>query len=193
MNISSELTQQIADHQQSAGGMHGLLDQIVEIATLICRSFEGGGRLYTFGNGGSAADAQHLAAELIGRYKRERRPLPAMALTTDPSVMTCIANDYDYDEVFARPVEALAQPGDVVIGFTTSGQSASVVAGLAMARRRGATSVLFAAGDGGRAAGEADFALLVPASQTARIQEMHLLSLHLVSEWIDQWAVGSEL
>jgi D-sedoheptulose 7-phosphate isomerase len=192
MNISEELARHIDEHQDAARGMHSHLDRIAQIATLICTAFERGGRLYTFGNGGSAADAQHLAAELIGRYKRERRPLPAVALTTDPSVLTCVANDYHYDQVFARSVEGLARQGDVVIGFTTSGRSPSVVAGLAMARTQGATAVLFAAGDGGAAAQHAEVALLVPATHTARIQEMHLLALHLVSEWIDQWAVETE-
>src|SRR5205814_1065318 len=138
----------------------------------------------------AAVDAQHLAAELIGRYLRERRPLPAIALSVDPSVVTCIANDYAFDAVFARQVEALAGPGDVVVAFTTSGRSQNVVDGLAMARRRGATTVLFGGGDGGPASEHADFALIVPGTITARIQEMHLLMLHLLSDAVDRWAAG---
>ena len=138
---------------------------------------------------GSAADAQHLAGELIGHYRRDRRPLPAVALSTDPSVMTCIANDYDFEAVFARQVEALARPGDVVVGFTTSGRSANVVAGLAAGRAAGATTILFTGRDGGPAAGNADVVLAAPADATARVQELHVLFLHLVSEVVDAWAV----
>lgn len=181
---------QLAEHVEAARTVEALLPQVEALGQRLCETFAAGGRLYTFGNGGSAADAQHLAAELIGRYKRERRPLPAVALTVDPSVLTCIGNDYGYDDVFARQVEALAGSGDVVAGFTTSGRSPNVVRGLAMAQERGATTVLFGAGEGGDAAKYANLALLVPATATARIQETHLLLLHLVSEWVDAWAAG---
>ncbi|GAA2757303.1 D-sedoheptulose-7-phosphate isomerase [Actinopolymorpha rutila] len=184
------LARQLADHVDTARAVEPLLARVGELGELLCTTFAAGGRLYTFGNGGSAADAQHLAAELIGRYKRERRPLPAVALSVDPSVVTCIGNDYSFDDVFARQATALARPGDVVAGFTTSGMSANVVAGLAAAREAGARTVLFAAGSGGKAAEHADVSLLVPSSTTARTQEMHLLLLHLVSEWVDAWAAG---
>lgn len=184
------LARQLADHVDTARAVEPLLPRVGELGELLCTTFAAGGRLYTFGNGGSAADAQHLAAELIGRYKRERRPLPAVALSVDPSVVTCIGNDYSFDDVFARQATALARPGDVVAGFTTSGTSANVVAGLAAAREAGARTVLFAAGSGGKAAEHADVSLLVPSSTTARTQEMHLLLLHLVSEWVDAWAAG---
>ena len=165
---------------------------LADVTQRLCAAFAAGGRLYSFGNGGSAADAQHLAAELIGRYKRDRRPLPAVALSVDPSVVTCIANDYAYEDVFARQVEALARPGDVVVGFTTSGRSENVVRGLAAARRARATTVLFGGGTagGGPAAAHADFALIVPSGTTARVQEMHLLLLHALSEGVDAWAAG---
>jgi D-sedoheptulose 7-phosphate isomerase len=166
------------------------LSALEAVAARVVAAFERGGRVWTFGNGGSAADAQHLAGELIGRYKRTRRPLPASSLATDPSVVTCIANDFGYDDVFARQVEAQARPEDVVIAFSTSGRSPTVVAGLAAGRAAGATTVLFAGGDGGPAATEADHALIVPSSTTARIQEMHLLLLHLLSEIVVRWAAG---
>lgn len=156
----------------------------------MCDHFARGGIVYTFGNGGSAADAQHFTGELIGHYKRDRRPLPAVTLTTDPSTMTCIANDYSYDDVFSRQVEALARPGDLVVAFTTSGRSPNVVAGLATARARGATTVLFGGADGGPARAHADRALLVPSRHTPRIQEMHTLMLHVISEMVDAWAAG---
>jgi D-sedoheptulose 7-phosphate isomerase len=178
------------EHRAVVGNLDGLLADLQRVADLVCDAFAGGGRLYSFGNGGSAADAQHLAAELIGRYRRERRPLPAVALSVDPSVVTCIANDYAYDEVFARQVEALARRGDVVVGFSTGGTSQNVVKGLAAAREAGATTVLFSGGDGGPAREQADIALIAPSSTTARVQEMHLLMLHLLSDAVDAWAAG---
>ena len=115
------LAAQLAEHVATAQETRALLPQVEAVGRLLCGTFARDGRLYTFGNGGSAADAQHLAAELIGRYKRERRPLPAVALSVDPSVVTCIGNDYSFDDLFARQVTALARAGDVVAGFTTSG------------------------------------------------------------------------
>jgi D-sedoheptulose 7-phosphate isomerase len=183
---------QVDEHRAVAEAIESLLPTLADLTELLCAAFEAGGRLYTFGNGGSAADAQHLAAELIGRYKRDRRPLPAVALSVDPSVVTCIANDYAFEDVFARQVDALARPGDVVAGFTTSGSSENVVRGLAAARRAGATTVLFGGGSagGGPAAEQADLALVVPSATTARVQEMHVLLLHALSEAVDAWAAG---
>lgn len=187
-----EMRAQLDDHRAAAEAVERLLPTLDALTATVCSSFAAGGRLYSFGNGGSAADAQHLAAELIGRYRLERRPLPAVALSVDPSVVTCIANDYDYDHVFARQVEALARPGDVVVGFSTSGRSPSVVEGLAAGRRAGATTVLFGGGDGGPASEQADIALVVPSPTTARIQEMHLLLLHLLSDGVDGWVASGE-
>jgi D-sedoheptulose 7-phosphate isomerase len=188
------LDRHLADHLAAAEGTRGLLPALDAVARALIGVYSGDGRLYTFGNGGSAADAQHLAAELVGRYLRERRPLPAVSLTTDPSVATCIANDYDFDDLFARQVQALARPGDMVAGFTTSGRSPNVVRGLAAARKAGAVTVLFCGGtQGGLPAAEhADHTLVVPATATARIQEMHLLLLHLLSERVDAWAAETE-
>jgi D-sedoheptulose 7-phosphate isomerase len=177
-------------HLDVVAAARELLPGLAAVSDVTIRALDAGGRILAFGNGGSAADAQHLAAELSGRYKRERRPLAATALTTDPSVVTCIGNDYSFDDVFARQVEGLARAGDVVVGFTTSGDSENVVRGLAAARAAGAVTVLFAGGSGGRARRYADHALVVPATETARIQEVHLLFLHLLSEQIDAWAAG---
>ena len=154
------------------------------------RALRRGGKVLLFGNGGSAADAQHLSGELIGHYWRDRRPLGAVALTTDPSVVSAIANDYAFDDVFARQVEGLARPGDVVAAFTTSGTSPNVVKGLAAGRAKGATTVLFAGGTGGEARRHADHALLIPSDQPWRIQEMHTFLLHAISEVVDAWADG---
>lgn len=189
--MSDRVEQQLNDHVAVAEAMRDLVPGIREVGALLCEAFAAGGVLYTFGNGGSAADAQHLTGELIGHYRHDRRPLPAVTLTTDPTVMTCIANDYSYDDVFARQVEALARPGDVVAAFTTSGRSPNVVAGLEAARKNGATTVLFGGGDGGPALAHADHALLAPSGQTPRIQEMHTLALHLISEIADDWAVAT--
>jgi D-sedoheptulose 7-phosphate isomerase len=160
--------------------------------TMMRDALRGGGTLFFCGNGGSAADAQHLTGELIGRYKRERRPLPAVTLSTDATVTTCIANDYAYDEVFSRQVRALARPGDVVAGFSTSGTSPNVVRAMGQARIQGVATVLFAGGDGGAALQHSDHALVVPSTATARIQEMHTLMLHMISETVDAWAAGEE-
>lgn len=192
--MEDALNRQLTDHLDAAEGTRALLPALNAVARALIDVYTGDGRLYTFGNGGSAADAQHLAAELIGRYLRERRPLAAVALTTDPSVTSCIANDYSFEDLFARQVRALARPGDMVAGFTTSGRSPNVVRGLAAARRAGAVTVLFCGGtQGGHPAAEhADHTLVVPATATARIQEMHLMLLHLLSEQVDAWAVETE-
>lgn len=190
--MSDRMGDQLDAHVETARAMDALLPAVRSVARLLCDVYADGGVLYTFGNGGSAADAQHLTGELIGHYKRDRRPLPAVTLSTDPTVMTCIANDYAYDDVFARQVTALARSGDVVAAFTTSGASPNVVSALAAARRRGATTVLFGGGDGGACLEHADHALLVPSTTTPRIQEMHTLMLHMISEVVDAWAAGEE-
>ena len=144
-----------------------------------------------FGNGGSAADAQHFAGELLGRFRATRRPLPAMALTTDPSVVTCIANDFAYEDLFARQVEALAGPDDVVLGITTSGRSQNVVRGLRAARERGALAVAWTGADAGPAGEAAELVLAVPSTTTARIQEMHTLAMHTICVAIDAWVAAT--
>ena len=180
-------------HVRAAEGVVDLLPAVHEVGSVLCGAFAAGNRLYAFGNGGSAAEAQHLVAEFVGRFHRTRRALPAVSLTTDPSVVTCIANDFSFDSLFARQVAALAGPGDVVVAFTTSGRSPNVVQGLAAARERGAITVLFGAGDGADAAPLADHLLLVRSDDTARVQEMHLLLLHLLSEIMDRWAEQTEI
>ncbi len=179
---------QLSDHRAVAESLHALLPDVRRVGELLIDAFGSTGILYTFGNGGSAADAQHLTGEIIGHYKRDRRPLPAVTLSTDPTTMTCIANDYSYDDVFARQVQALARPGDVVAAFTTSGRSANVVGALRTAKEKGATTVLFGGGDGGPSAEFSDIVLLVPSTTTPRIQEMHTFMLHAISEMVDAWA-----
>jgi D-sedoheptulose 7-phosphate isomerase len=158
----------------------------VRVADALIAAYSAGGRVFTFGNGGSAADAQHFAEELVGRFKRERRPLPAQSFSADGSLLTCIGNDYAFDGVFERQVEAFVREGDVAIGFSTSGRSPNVVRGLAAARELGATTVLFT----GRNGGEAGLVLDVPSESTARIQELHVLLLHVILEEVDRWAAA---
>jgi D-sedoheptulose 7-phosphate isomerase len=145
-----------------------------------------------FGNGGSAADAQHLATELVVRYRANRRALPAIALTTDTSALTAIGNDFGFDALFERQVEALCAAGDVAIGISTSGNSENVIRGLVAARARGAVTVGLGGGDGGRLARSVDYAVIVPSTVTARIQEMHILLGHSLCAFLEaQLPVGS--
>jgi D-sedoheptulose 7-phosphate isomerase len=155
------------------------------VGGVILASLRQGGKLLTCGNGGSAADALHLAEELVGRYKIERRALPAICLNSDVTALTCIGNDYGYDAIFSRQVEALGRRGDVLVGFTTSGNSANVLAAFATARARGISTVLLSGKDGGKARTQCDFPIIVPSATTARIQEVHTLVLHQWLEAID--------
>ncbi len=141
-----------------------------------------GGKLLTCGNGGSAADALHLAEELVGRYKADRRALPAICLNADVTALTCIGNDYGYDFVFSRQVEALGRPGDVLVGFSTSGNSPNVLAAFRRAQEIGLKTVFLGGKDGGLAKGLCDHEIIVPSSTTARIQEVHTLILH---QWLE--------
>jgi D-sedoheptulose 7-phosphate isomerase len=142
-----------------------------------------GGKILTCGNGGSAADALHLAEELVGRYRADRPALAALCLAADPTALTCIANDYGFAQIFARQVEALGRPGDVLIVFSTSGNSPNILAALQTARAGGLTTILAGGKDGGQALALADHALIVPSATTARIQEVHTLLIHT---WLDQ-------
>lgn len=181
---------QIGRHRAVLDATAALVPDVLAVSARLIEVFAAGGTLYTFGNGGSAADAQHLASEFVGRYLRDREPLPAHALTVDPSAVTSIANDYGVTQLFARQVRAAARPGDMVVGFTTSGRSPDVVEALAEGRRRGATTVLLGGGTGLPAAEHADFALIVDSAETARVQEMHVLLLHLICEQVDAWAAS---
>jgi len=180
----------LADHVELAGRVEALLPRVEELVQAVVRCYERGGHVYTLGNGGSATESLHFAEELVARFRRERRPLAAQSLAADPSVLTCIANDYEYADVFARQVRAFVRPGDVAVAFSTSGKSENVVRALATARELGATTVLFGGGDGGAAAEHAEIALVVPSASTARVQEMHVLLLHLVLEEVDEWAAA---
>ena len=151
-----------------------LKEEFSALLDVCARSVSGGGKLLFFGNGGSAADAQHLATEFSVRYVKDRAPIAAMALTTDTSALTAIGNDMGFDQLFARQIEALAHPGDVAIGISTSGNSANVLNGLEAARSKSVITVGFSGGNGGKMSGVCDLLLVVPSPVTARIQEMHI-------------------
>jgi D-sedoheptulose 7-phosphate isomerase len=155
-------------------------------ATIIATALLDGHKVLVFGNGGSAADAQHFAGEMVGRFKMPNRAaLPVIALTTDSTVLTCVANDFSYEEVFSRQVEAFAQQDDVVVGITTSGRSPNVLRALAVARERHAYTIALVGGDHGPAAQDADLALVVPATDTTRIQECHITLIHAICELVE--------
>jgi D-sedoheptulose 7-phosphate isomerase len=161
------------------------LPVLAEISSLLATCLRSGGKVMFCGNGGSAADAQHVAAELVGRFALEREPFPAIALTTDTSILTAVGNDWDFREVFARQVRALARPGDVVVGISTSGRSPNVVRALEVARERGATTLAFVGRNGGPIAKAADLVFCAPDAATARIQELHILAWHGVCEIVE--------
>ena len=165
---------------------------IVEAAEAVYGCFEAGGKILLFGNGGSAADAQHIAAEFVCRFNRDRAALPAIALTTDTSALTAIANDYGFERIFARQVEALCRPGDTVIAISTSGRSANVIAGIEAARARGARTIGLTGGDGGDMIGLVDIAVVIPSDVTARIQECHITVGHLICEVVEALLQSAE-
>jgi D-sedoheptulose 7-phosphate isomerase len=162
---------------------------ISEACNMAADSIQSGHKILLFGNGGSAADAQHIATELSGRFRRERRGLPAIALTTDSSALTAISNDYGFEQVFARQVEALAQPGDLCIGISTSGNSPNVLAAMQKAAEIGCQRLGMTGASGGKLKEQSDLCLCIPSGNTARIQEMHILIGHLICEAVERKSV----
>jgi len=175
-----DFLQQLDEHQAAVDGLRSLAQTVERIADRMTSCLRAGGTVFWFGNGGSASQAQHLAAELVGRYERDRVGFASIALTTDTSVLTAVSNDYSFDEVFARQVQALSHAGDVAIGLSTSGNSPNVVRGIEAAHARHVRTVALTGGDGGKLATIADESVVVPSSRTSRIQEAHLLIGHLL-------------
>src|SRR6188768_3394813 len=165
-------------------------DQIVEVAKLIVRTFREGHKVLLFGNGGSATDAAHLAAEFVGRYQRERMPLPAIALATDIAAITCIANDYGFEELFARQVRAHGRKGEIAIGISTSGSSPNVLKGVEAARDSGLITIAWTGANGGKLAGLVDYPFIVPSTVTSRIQESHITLGHVLCELVEDHLLG---
>ncbi len=162
------------------------IESIVEISQLMIDCLRKGGKVIVFGNGGSASDSQHIAAELVGRFKKDRSALAGIALTTNTSILTSLANDYGYDVVFSRQVEALGKKNDVVLGISTSGKAKNVALGIKQAKKMGIKTVALSGGDGGELVKLADLSLLVPSNITARIQEAHITIAHIICEMIEQ-------
>jgi D-sedoheptulose 7-phosphate isomerase len=181
--VATVLADAIAVHRQFATAD---LQPVYGAAAMIVEALGAGGKLLVLGNGGSAADAQHVAAELVGRFERARRPLAALALTADSSVVTSVANDEGYAEVFVRQVEALGRAGDVVLAISTSGRSPNVVAALKTARELGLRTIALTGGDGGDAGLLGDVHVNVPAESTARVQEVHRTLLHAICGLVEQ-------
>ncbi len=163
-----------------------LMAEVEVLGAALADAIEGGGKLLVFGNGGSAADAQHFAAELTGHFAMERDPLPAIALTTDSSALTAIGNDYSFADVFARQAMALAAAGDIAVGISTSGRAENVIRGIQAAKARRARTWALTGGTGGRLREVADSAIVVPSDVTARIQEMHITIIHAVCTLLDE-------
>jgi len=162
------------------------LDTLINAIDAVVAALQSGNKLLLFGNGGSAADAQHIAAEFVNRFRVERPPLAAIALTTDSSALTSIANDYDYTQVFAKQMQALGKPGDVAIAISTSGNSGNILAALAVCKQTNIRTIGLTGGGGGKMAKEVDYLLNVDASRdTARIQESHILICHVICELVD--------
>jgi len=159
--------------------------KLIELAEYISKAFRNGKKLMICGNGGSAADAQHLAAEFVNRFELERRPLPALALTTDTSIVTSVANDYTYEEVFSKQIRALGVRGDILLAISTSGKSGNILSAIMTAREKGLYTAGFIGGDGGDMVTLVDLALVVESDRTPRIQEAHILAGHLICELVD--------
>lgn len=178
--MSELFTQNLTSHIELVNKLYLLQDKVTKIQDIITESFRNGGKLMICGNGGSAADAQHIAAEFTGRFIKDRRPLPAMAMTTDTSALTCISNDYGYEYIFSRQVEALGREGDIMLGISTSGNSRNIKKAMMSASKLGMHSIGLLGGTGGDILNEADFSLVVPSDITARIQEAHIIIGHTI-------------
>jgi D-sedoheptulose 7-phosphate isomerase len=183
----SSLADYFAAHQQVAADTHSALSGAIAASSdAIAAALVAGRKVIVFGNGGSSTQASHLVGELLGRFKDNRRPLPAVALACDPAAVTCIANDFGYETLFERQVEAFTQPGDIVIGLTTSGKSENVLRGLAAGKKGGAVTIALTGAAGLAEGAAADHVLAVPSKVTAHIQELHLMILHLWCVTVDE-------
>ena len=186
-DVKDHIAQAIETHKEMVGAFQeGSLEVIAEIADAITTVLKLGGTIYLCGNGGSAADAQHIAGEFVGRFCRERKALPAIAFSTDTSVLTCIANDYTYDRVFARQAEALVRENDLLWAFSTSGTSANVIAAVEVAKERDAQVIAFTGASDSELEKMADICLCADAESTARSQEIHQLAYHIICDLVER-------
>ena len=185
-DFASLFKKHLSEHQEAIAKLNAMSEQIAPLAAAWVTALKDGKKIIFFGNGGSAADAQHLAAELVVRYRINRPALAGLALTTDTSILTAHSNDFGYDTVFSRQIEALAQPGDVVLGISTSGTSKNVLLGLQAANKRGCVTIAFTGEKGADCAAEATLSFKAPSAITARVQECHLLIGHLLCDVAEQ-------
>jgi len=180
------------EHKNLFSKLYEIEERVLNAGELIVSTLGAGNKVIICGNGGSAADAQHLAAELVGRFEQERRGLPAMALTTDTSILTAIGNDYGYDTIFSRQIEALSKAGDVLIGISTSGNSRNIILAVESAMNVGVRAIGLLGSDGGKIASLVDMAVIVPHSVTARIQEAHIFIIHFWCALIEKELFGDD-
>lgn len=185
MKYIDYLTGEHAAHMAMYESLPSLFAQISDVGILLQQCIKNGGKILLCGNGGSAADSQHIAAEIVGRFKKERKGMPAIALTTDTSILTSVGNDYGYDYIFARQVEALCTPKDILIGITTSGNSANVIRAIEAANEIGATTIGLTGGSGGKMNGLCAHNIIAPSSVTARVQEAHIFIGHCLCEILE--------
>lgn len=190
--MTSLILKAFGSHQSVVASLQSEVTVIQAAAQHLISALANGGKILLCGNGGSAGDAQHIAAELVGRFETERRGLAAIALTTDTSALTAIGNDYGYDRVFSRQLEALARPGDVLVAISTSGNSSNVVKAVELANELGVNTVGLLGGSGGKLKDMVSLPLVVPSSQTARIQECHILIGHIWCSLIDEYFVSEK-
>jgi D-sedoheptulose 7-phosphate isomerase len=182
-----EIKRQLQDHRAMIDLLEGdLAPLIAEMSSLITAALANGSKLLVMGNGGSAADSQHFVAEIVGRFKMERRALPAVALSTDTSILTAIGNDYGFESIFSRQVEALAAPGDIVVGLSTSGNSPNVLKAFNAAHERGCRTIGLLGKDGGSIKAACDLAVVIPCTDTPRIQEGHITVIHIVCDLVEK-------
>lgn len=189
MNRRNEIIQQIKDSIHTKDKIlqsETLLTDIEKVAELIVSSYQAGGKVLLCGNGGSATDSVHLEGELVGRFKMNRKALPAIAIVSSIATMTAVANDYGFDTVFARQIEALGKRGDIILGFTTSGNSSNILSGLKKAKEIGITTVVFTGSANGTCASEADLVIHVPSADTPRIQESHIMIGHIICGLVEK-------
>jgi len=186
LSIKLEIHNKILDSSESIKKSIENIPEIIRIIESITKSLKKGNKIILFGNGGSAADAQHIAAELVGRFDYDRKSLPAISLTTDTSVITSIGNDYSFEKIFSRQCESLVNKGDVVVGISTSGNSINVKNGLLVSKRKGAKTVGFLGHKGGHIKNIVDIPLIVNSNSTPRIQEVHRTSAHIICEMVEK-------
>ena len=189
---SSRLTSALSDIEQISSFLAGNSARVDQIADRVTAAIKTGNTIYFIGNGGAAAEAQHIAAEFVGRMRRERQALPALALTTDASILTAVSNDWDFDQIFERQIEAHCSAGDIVVGLSGSGNSTNLVKGLNAAKSQGATTIACTGDSPNSMSDIADIAISLPTESTPRAQEMHLLLWHVICEMVDDALLGND-